>query len=129
VCLLPTLPVVYLFLVRPMKHNVKALIATALSYGLAIPLQADDISAREAWRLASTYMLCHVSGCGGTKEPVARGTFWEVPVLFGYAGSPHGSIHIDRATGLITYSYAGHRYPTVSPKQLAQEEYDLVHRY
>jgi hypothetical protein len=105
------------------------LIAAVLSYGLAIPLQAGDISAREARRLASTYMLCHVSGCGGTKEPIARSSFWEVPVLFGYAGSPHGSIHVDRAIGLITYSYAGHRYPTVSTKQLTQEEYDLVHRH
>jgi hypothetical protein len=102
---------------------------TALtSFGLALSAQADDISAREARRLASTYMLSYITGCGGVTEPVSHDNVWEVPLRFGVAGTPRGAIHVDRATGTVSYSYAGQHYPTVSPKQLAQKEYELVHR-
>ena len=91
-------------------------------------VQAGDISAREARRLASTYMLCYITGCGGTKEPLARGNVWEIPLLFGFAGTPHGVIRVDKATGIVSYSYAGQHYPTVSPKQLADRADELVPR-
>jgi hypothetical protein len=57
-------------------------------------------------------------GCGGVGTPILHGTSWEVPVLFGFAGTPNGSIHVDKASGFISYSYGGRVYPTLSPKQL-----------
>ena len=104
-------------------------VVAALSFcGIALSARAGDISAREAWRLASTYMLCYVTGCGGVTQPILRGNTWEAPVRFGYAGTPRGAIHVDRATGVVSYPYAGQHYPTVSPKQLAERKYELIHR-
>ena len=104
-------------------------IVAALTFGGLLPLRASDISAREAQRLASSYSLCVVGvGCGGVGIPILHGTSWEVPVLFGFAGTPHGSIHVDKASGFISYSYGGRIYPTLSAKQLTQREYDLIHR-
>jgi len=103
-------------------------IFAALIFGALLSLQAGDISGNEAQRLASRYSLCVVGmGCGGVGDPILRGTSWEVPVLFGFAGAPHGSIHVDKASGLISYSYSGRIYPTLSPKQLTQRKYDLIH--
>ena len=103
-------------------------IAALSLFGLTLSADAGDIPAREARRLASTYMVCYITGCGGVTDPVAHGNVWEVPLRFGVAGTPRGAIHVDRATGTVSYSYAGQHYPTVSPKQLAQKEYELVHR-
>ena len=104
-------------------------IFAALTFGGVLSLRAGDISVREAQRLASSYSLCVVRmGCGGVGTPILHGTSWEVPVLFGFAGTPHGSIHVDKASGFISYSYGGQVYPSLSPKQLAQREYDLIHR-
>ncbi len=94
----------------------------------ATSTHAGDISARAARHLASAYMLRYVSGCGGVEESIPRGSMWEVPVRFGFAGTPRGAIHVDRATGLLSYSYGSQRYPTVTPKQLADEIYRLTHR-
>jgi hypothetical protein len=100
-----------------------------LTFGALLSLRAGEISAREAQRLASSYSLCVVGmGCGGVGAPVLRGTSWEVPVLFGFAGTPHGSIQVDKASGFISYTYGGRVYPRLSPKQLSQREYDLIHR-
>jgi len=107
--------------------RISVFLTTLTFSGLTLSAQAGDISAREARRLASTYMLCYITGCGGVTEPVARGNVWEVPLRFGVAGTPRGAIHVDRATSIISYGYAGQHYPTVSPKQLAQKEYELVH--
>jgi hypothetical protein len=116
----------YLCLVRPMTGIA---IFGALTFGGLLSLQAGDISAREAQRLAGSYSLCVVGmGCGGVGTPILHGTSWEVPVLFGFAGTPHGSIRVDKALGFISYSYGGRVYPTLSPKQLTQQEYDLIHR-
>ena len=106
---------------------------TAFLVGLAcgsvvISAQAADISAREARRLASTYMVRYITGCGGVTEPIAHGNVWEVPLRFGVAGTPRGAIRVDRATGVVSYRFADQHYPTVSPKQLAQKEYELEHR-
>jgi hypothetical protein len=104
-------------------------IFAALTFGAFLSLRAGEISAREAQRLASSYSLCVVGmGCGGVGTPTLHGTSWEVPVLFGFAGTPHGSIHVDKASGFVSYSYGGRVYPTLSPKQLTQREYDLIHR-
>jgi hypothetical protein len=104
-------------------------IFAALTFGALLSLRAGDISAREAQRLASSYSLCVVGmGCGGVGTPTLHGTSWEVPVLFGFAATPHGSIHVDKASGFVSYSYAGRVYPTLSRKQLTQREYDLIHR-
>ena len=106
-----------------------AIFAATLTFGAVLSLQAGDITAREAQRLASTYSLCVVGmGCGGVGDPILHGTSWEVPVLFGFAGTPHGSIHVDKASGFISYSYGGRVYPTLSPKQLTEQEYDFIHR-
>lgn len=116
----------YLWLVRLMKR-----IATfaALTFGALLSVQAGDISARDAWRLASSYSLCVVGmGCGGVGTPILHGTSWEVPVLFGFAGTPHGSIRVNKASGFVSYSYGGRIYPTLSPKQVTQRKYDLIHR-
>ena len=91
-------------------------------------VHAGATSAREARRLASEYMLRYVSGCGGVEESVLRGTVWDVPGRFGFAGTPRGAIHVDRATGMVSYSYGIQRYPSVTPKQLADEIYKLTHR-
>src|SRR4051812_21308165 len=106
----------------------RCLLATILALSCAANTLARDTSAWEASRLASDYMLRYVSGCGGTQEPVLRGSVWEVPVLFGIAGKPRGAIHVDRATGLISYSYGAQHYPTVTPKELTNEIYRLTHR-
>jgi hypothetical protein len=95
---------------------------------LAVPLSAHcDISAFEAQKLATTYMICHVTGCGGITEPVALGAYWNVPLRFGVAGTPRGAIRVDRTTGVVSYNYAGKHYPNRTPKQLHEEEYRLVH--
>jgi hypothetical protein len=73
-------------------------------------------------------MVCYITGCGGVTEPIARHNIWEVPLRFGFAGTPRGAIHVDRSTGIISYIYGGQHYPTVTPKELAQKEYELVHR-
>jgi hypothetical protein len=73
-------------------------------------------------------MLRYVSLCGGVEESIRRGSMWEVPVRFGFAGTPRYANHVDRATGLVSYSYESQRYPTVTPKQLADEIYRLTHR-
>ena len=49
-----------------------------------------DFSADEAYRLANTYRILHITGCGGTKAPVARGSYWEFPLLFGIAAAQRG---------------------------------------
>ena len=104
-------------------------IFAALIFGALVSLRAGEISAREAQRLASSYSLCVVGmGCGGVGTPALHGTSWQVPVLFGFAGTPHGSIHVDKASGLISYSYGGRVYPTLSPKQLTEKQYELIHR-
>jgi len=106
-----------------------AIFAATLTFGAVLSLRAGDISGREAQRLASRYSFCIVGmGCGGVGDPILHGTSWEVPVLFGFAGTPHGSIHVDKASGFISYSYDGRVYPTLSPKQLTQRECDLIHR-
>jgi hypothetical protein len=92
-------------------------IIAAFSFGALLSLRAGDVSAREAQRLASSYSLCVVGiGCGGVGDPTLYGTSWEVPVLFGFASTPHGSIHIDKTSGFISYSYSGRVYPTLSPE-------------
>jgi hypothetical protein len=73
-----------------------------------------EINADRAWHLAAMYYTHYVSGCGGVGEVVARDSFWEAPVHFGYAGTLQGSIRVDRHTG--TVSYSGH--PTVSAGSL-----------
>jgi hypothetical protein len=103
--------------------------AAILAFGAVLSLRAGDISGREAQRLASRYSLCVVGmGCGGVGDPILQGTSREVPVLFGFAGTPHGTIHVNKASGFISYSYGGRVYPTLSPKQLTDREYDFIHR-
>ena len=64
-------------------------IFAALTFGGVLSLRAGDISVREAQRLASSYSLCVVGmGCGGVGNATLHGTSWEVPVLFGFAGTP-----------------------------------------
>jgi hypothetical protein len=103
-------------------------IFVAVTFSALLSLQAGEISAREARRLASGYSLCVVGmGCGGVGAPTLHGTSWEIPVFFGYAGTP-GSIHVHKASGFVSYSYGGRVYPTLSRKQVAQREYDFIHR-
>jgi len=122
-----------LVLVRPMRAArllPPVFIAFSLS-GCATREDArapHDFSAEEAYRLANTYRILHITGCGGTKLPVARQSYWELPLLFGIAAAPRGSIHVDRRTGTVSYSWRGERYPTLSPKQLWDEEYAKEHR-
>jgi hypothetical protein len=82
--------------------------------GVAAPNETKGINADRAWKLASMYYHCHVSGCGGVGEVVLHGDYWEAPVHFGYAGTPQGSIRVHRYSG--TVSYRGH--PTVSAESL-----------
>jgi hypothetical protein len=90
--------------------------------------KAGEISAREASHLASTYMLCYIAGCGGVEAPIPHRDYWEAPVRFGYAGTHRGSIHIDRHTSVVSYSWPDKSYPTVTPRQLRDREYELIHR-
>jgi len=95
---------------------------------IGLPHSNKSLQPRETRRLASAYMLRYVSLCGGVEESIRRGSMWEVPVRFGFAGTPRYANHVDRATGLVSYSYESQRYPTVTPKQLADEIYRLTHR-
>jgi hypothetical protein len=109
----------------------RSLIATvvAVAFASSVSLsQADDISGERAWRLASTYMMLHISGCGGIKQPIAHRAYWELPVAYGRAGTQRGAVRVDRATGTVSYSFMGQHYPTLTPKQLADEEYAYTHR-
>ena len=102
-----------------------AAVVFASSLSLA---RADDMSADRAWRLASTYMMLHISGCGGIKQPIAHRAYWELPVAYGRAGTPRGEVRVDRATEVVSYSFMGQHYPTLTPKQVADEEYAYTHR-
>jgi len=75
---------------------------------------STGITAERAWHLAAMYYDRYVSGCGGVGSVVLRGDYWAAPVHFGYAGTPRGSIHVDRRTG--STSYGG--YATVSAQSL-----------
>jgi hypothetical protein len=86
-----------------------------------------NFSAAEAARLAGTYMLFHISGCGWTGPPVARSDHWEVPVFVGIAGKPSGAIHVDRHAGTLSYTWHGKSGPTLTPKQLWNEKYMKTH--
>jgi hypothetical protein len=111
-----------------MRHSVIAIVgAVVLASSISLS-RADEISASRAQRLASTYMMLHISGCGGTKQAIAHRTFWEFPVAYGRAGTPRGAIRVGRSTGTVSYGYMGQRYPTLTPKQLADEEYAYTHR-
>ena len=72
------------------------------------PSAGSAVAATEARRQASTYMLCVLGiGCGGVGKPVPQGEHWAVPVLAGIAADPqhpHGWIHVDRSSGLVSYS-------------------------
>ena len=80
----------------------------------AASTHAGDISAREARRLASTYMLRYVSGCGGVEESIPRGSMWEVPVRFGFAEFPFTRVadpdtlrhHASRIASPASYRHA-----------------------
>jgi len=100
------------------------IIALAVFGGYA----SAGIDSREAGRLANSYSFCvlHI-GCGGVGAPVLRGEHWEVPVFEGIAVNPrvhYPCIHIDRSSGVISYSNHGIVYPTLTRKQLAQRQYD-----
>jgi len=75
---------------------------------------ASEINAVRAWHLAANYYHRYVSGCGGVGEVVAHGSYWSAPVRFGFAGTPRGSIRVDRHTGTVSYS----AHPTVSAQSL-----------
>jgi hypothetical protein len=79
---------------------------------------AVGVSATRARRLASDYMLCYIGGCGGVEEPIAHGDYWEIPIRVGIVGAREGAIHVDRRTGVLSYSWNGKSQPTVSPEQL-----------
>ena len=110
-------------------------VATLLIVLLAAPSvshsadrSSPKISADDAWRLASTYMLFHISGCGGMGAPVARGDYWDVPVRFGITGDPRGAVRVHMRTGTASYRWRGQSYPTRSPAQLAEEERRFISR-
>jgi len=94
-----------------MNRSVKAAVAVVIASSLSLS-RADDISADQARRLASTYMMLHISGCGGIKQPIAHRAYWELPVAYGRAGTPRGAVRVDRATGIVSYSFMGQRYTT-----------------
>ncbi|PYJ64251.1 MAG: hypothetical protein DMF42_04180 [Verrucomicrobia bacterium] len=74
-----------------MTRSVIAPVAVVFVSSLSLS-RADDISAVRAWRLASSYMMLHISGCGGIKQPIAHRTFWECPVAYGRAGTPRFAV-------------------------------------
>jgi hypothetical protein len=93
---------------------------TLLLVGCSSSQPADDsvqITADRAWHLAAMYYAHYISGCGGVGEVAAHGSYWQAPVHFGVAGTPQGSIRVDRYTGTVSY---GWRHPTVSAKSLDQ---------
>jgi hypothetical protein len=75
---------------------------------------ADGISADRAWHLGQTYYMRYLGGCGGVGTVVQRGEYWLAPVHFGYAGTFHGYIRVDRRTGIASYGW----HPTVSAQSL-----------
>jgi len=85
-----------------------------------------NVNAREAGRLASIYSfsVLHI-GCGGVGAPVVRGDHWEVPVLAGIAVNPQhpqGWIHVEKSNGVISYTYEGKEYPTLTPGELRRRQ-------
>lgn len=102
-----------------MRELVIAAMCAALSACASYP---HGVDARDAGRLASGYMFAVLNiGCGGVGAPVLRGDHWEVPLYAGLAGNPqhpNGWIHVDRSSGVVSYSYEGRVYPTLTPKEL-----------
>ena len=96
------------------------LAVSLVSAGLERP--SRSITAEEASRLAVTYTVVHVTGCGGTEAPISRGDYWEVPLRAGAVGAREGALRVDRRTGTVSYRWRGKAYPIRSPKQLADEE-------
>jgi hypothetical protein len=82
------------------------------------------ISADRAWHLAAMYYTHYISGCGGVGEVVARDSYWDAPVHFGYAGTFQGYIHVNRQTGRVSYSW---RHPSVSAASLDEWFYSVTH--
>jgi len=100
-----------------MKRCVRAIVLFAVPFLVTFSGYAAT-SAREAERLVSTYFLCYIGFCGGTSHAIERRTYWEVPVFVGESAARSGSVRVEKSTGMLSYSYSGRSYPTVSPAQL-----------
>src|SRR4029077_6940488 len=77
-----------------------------------------EFTAPEAFRLASTYRLMYIGGCGWSDPPIAHAGYWEVPVYVGIASHPEGSVRVDKHTGTVSYRWQDKAGPTMTPKQL-----------
>lgn len=100
-----------------MKRRIMLLLCAAASALIGSRAHAA-VSAAQARELATTYFLCYVGFCGGTEEAIEREAYWEVPFFIGEAAATSGSIHVDKRSGMLSYSYGGQSYPTVTPAQL-----------
>jgi hypothetical protein len=120
--------VAYLILVRVHSHTMKTMLIALLAIFVSqsVPIFAKTpvvpVSADRADRLATIYRLRYLSACGGGGHPVLRGDHWEVPITLGRAGQAAGSIHVDTATGVVSYSWHFHSQPTAYPKDLVAWE-------
>jgi hypothetical protein len=104
------------------------LLLAVLPVSAGLERASRSITAAEASRLAVTYTVVHVTGCGGIEAPISRGDHWEVPLRAGVVGAREGALRIDMRTGSVSYRWRGKAYPTRSPKQLAEEERRLTSR-
>ena len=87
-----------------------------LSEAAKVVVGGEGVISEQARLLASMYMVCYISGCGGVEAPSPHRDYWEARVRFGVAGTPAGSIRIDRRTAAISYKGK----PTIYPKDFAR---------
>ena len=83
---------------------------------LAAVVVADGVDEHEAKRLADEYFWRHISGCGMVLALVDRGSYWEGPAAFGYAGVPIDPLRIDKASGDVSWPGG----PTVTAAELQE---------
>ena len=88
-----------------------------------------EMSRNRAHQLAAYYFARYFAeGSGGAALPTLRGEYWESTVGIGYAGTPSGTIRIQRHSGRVSYDRRLSFKPSVSAESLDRWSKSLYER-